>query len=105
VVLTKATFDLAAGKLGDVHFERLGYRSLRNVSEPVALLRASREGAAPAGVIVDPVCRMVIADQEWIGTLCFEGQEFHFCSMECAHRFAADPARYFAASVAQLGGA
>lgn len=94
VVLTQATFELAADDLDDVAFERLGYRTLRNVSEPVALLRASREGAHAVDVIVDPVCRMMIADQEWIGSLCFAGRNFYFCSMECARRFAADPAGY-----------
>ena len=94
VVLTEATFELAAAGLKDVEFERLGFRALRNVSEPVALLRASRKGAQAVDAIVDPVCRMRIADQEWIGSLCFEGGTFYFCSMECARRFAADPASY-----------
>lgn len=93
VVLTKATYEMAT-ELEDVEFERLGARALRNVSEPVVLLRASRKGAHGGDVIVDPVCRMTIAEQEWIGSLCFGGRVFHFCSMECARRFSADPERY-----------
>jgi adenylate cyclase len=93
VVLTEATYEEAA-ELEDVEFERLGARALRNVSEPVVLLRASRKGAQSVDVIVDPVCRMTIADQEWVGSICFGGRVFHFCSIECVHAFAADPARY-----------
>lgn len=93
VVLTEAT-RVQAGEPDDVEFERLGARELRNVSEPVVLLRASRRGASPADRFVDPVCRMAIAEGEWVGSLCFGGRVFHFCSMDCAHAFAADPARY-----------
>ncbi len=93
VALTKATFDLAAD-LEDVEFEHLGYRTLRNVHQPVGLLRASHKGTSVGEVTVDPVCRMAIADHEGIGSLCFAGRTFHFCSMACAHRFAADPQRY-----------
>jgi class 3 adenylate cyclase/YHS domain-containing protein len=93
VVLTQATFDLAA-ELEDVVFERLGSRTFKNVSDPVVLFRASRKGAHIGNVTVDPVCRMRIADEEWIGTLSFEGRVFRFCSMDCAKRFAADPERY-----------
>jgi class 3 adenylate cyclase/YHS domain-containing protein len=94
VVLTQATFDLAGGALEGVRFERLGSRVLKNVSEPVVLLRASREGVVAGTVIVDPVCRMTLAEGEWIGSLAFEGEVFHFCSMGCARRFSADPESY-----------
>lgn len=100
VVLTKATSEMA-GELEDVDLERLGARALRNVSEPVVLLRASRKGAHGGDAIVDPVCRMTIADQEWIGSLCFGGRVFHFCSMECARRFSADSERYADSSLGE----
>lgn len=98
VLLTKATLDLAEG-LDDVVIERMGSRELRNVSEPVVLLRASHKGAHAGNVIIDPVCRMRIADQEWVGSLTFEGKVFHFCSMACAERFAAGPEHYAAAAM------
>ncbi|GIK83224.1 MAG: hypothetical protein BroJett024_43290 [Alphaproteobacteria bacterium] len=93
VVLTRATFDLVS-ELEDVVFERLGAREFKNVSEPVVLFRASRKGACSGAATIDPVCRMRIADHEWVGSLSFEGRVFRFCSMECASRFAADPKRY-----------
>lgn len=97
VVLTQATFDQAK-ELEDVEFERLGHRSLRNVSEPVALLRASRKGAQAPDVVVDPVCRMTIADGQWVGSLNFGDESYRFCSMECAQKFAADPETYAGAA-------
>lgn len=97
VLLTQSTLDEAAD-LDGVVIERLGSRALKNVSEPVVLLRASLEGAHTGSITIDPVCRMRIADEEWIGSLTFEGRVYRFCSMECAHRFAADPKRYATAA-------
>lgn len=93
VVLTDAT-AAAAGRLDDVELERLGTRRLRNVGEPVLLFRAGRPGPRRGDAIVDPVCRMTIAEGEWIGTLSYGGRTFHFCSIGCARRFAIDPERY-----------
>jgi class 3 adenylate cyclase/YHS domain-containing protein len=93
VVLTDAA-AVAAGRLEHVELERLGTRELRNVGEPVLLLRASRPGPHRGAAIVDPVCRMTVAEGEWIGILSYGGRTFHFCSMECARRFSNDPERY-----------
>lgn len=93
VVLTRATFDLR-GELEDIVFERLGLRNLKNVGDPIVLFRASRKGAHDAHVTIDPVCRMRIAEYEWVGSLAFEGRTFRFCSMKCAGLFAANPRRY-----------
>lgn len=93
VLLTDATAD-AAGRLEGVDLERIGARKLKNVGEPVLLFRAMRPGLRRGDAIVDPVCRMTVADGEWVGTLTHRGRTLHFCSMECVRRFAADPDRY-----------
>jgi class 3 adenylate cyclase len=93
VVLTDATAK-AAGALHEIELERLGARHLKNVSEPVLLLHANKAGPRRGAAVVDPVCRMTVAEKEWIGSLLFNGRRFHFCSLECARRFAADPQRY-----------
>jgi len=93
VVLTDATAD-AAGLIEDVELERLGGRQLKNVLEPVELLRASRMGAHEGATRIDPVCRMSLADGAWIGSLCFAGRRYYFCSMDCARKFTAEPERY-----------
>jgi class 3 adenylate cyclase/YHS domain-containing protein len=93
VVLTDATAE-AAGVLEDVELERLGGRQLKNVHEPVQLLRATRRGAHRGSALIDPVCRMALAEGAWIGSLSFGDRRYYFCSMECARRFTADPERY-----------
>jgi class 3 adenylate cyclase len=93
VVLTDATAD-AAGQLENVEFERLGGRQLKNVLEPVQLLRASRMGAHEGSTRIDPVCRMSLAEGAWIGSLWFGDRRYYFCSMECARKFTAEPERY-----------
>lgn len=100
VLLTQATLDQTSD-LDDVTIERIGARELRNVSEAVVLLRASHKEAHAGNVTIDPVCRMRIADGEWVGSLTFEGRVFHFCSMACAQRFAAEPGRYAAMAVGE----
>ena len=93
VVLTDATAQVA-GRMEEVELERLGTRKLKNVADPVLLLRASGPGPRRGMHVVDPVCRMAIADDEWVGSFSYGGRTFHFCSMECAKRFATDPERY-----------
>lgn len=103
VVLTRATYDLS-GRREDIVFERVGLRALKNVSDPIVLFRASRKGAHVGSVTIDPVCRMRIAEDEWIGSLAFEGRTFRFCSMRCAGLFAANPGRYSDEAVDDLIG-
>lgn len=94
VLLTDAT-KTAAGELGDVHLRERGRRALKNVAEPVLLFEAIREGQHDAANRpVDPVCRMAVDPQHSAGRLRYEGVEFHFCSLQCAAAFAADPTKY-----------
>jgi YHS domain-containing protein len=37
---------------------------------------------------------MSLADGAWIGSLCFAGRRYYFCSMDCARKFTAEPERY-----------
>jgi adenylate cyclase len=93
VVLTDATAE-SAGPLQGFDLERLGARRLKNIAEPVRLLRAVRRSVSRDARIVDPVCRMTIADGEWVGSIRFEGREYRFCSIDCARRFTERPALY-----------
>jgi class 3 adenylate cyclase/YHS domain-containing protein len=93
VVLTDATAT-QAGEKRDLELERLGSRELRNVGEPVVLYRARRSGSHAGPAHVDPVCRMTLADGEWVGSLLHEGRHHYFCSMECARKFTTAPERY-----------
>jgi adenylate cyclase len=94
VLLTEATAQ-AAGDLDDVKIVRLGAQHLRNVGDPVVLLRARGAGDSPSpGLPIDPVCRMAVEPNSSAGVLRHSGVEYNFCSLECIQAFAADPERY-----------
>lgn len=94
VLLTDAT-RAAAGDIEGIELEERGRRSFKNVAEPLLLYAALREGERTAvGLPVDPVCRMAVDPEHSAGTLRYEGVEYHFCSLDCAGKFAAAPERY-----------
>jgi YHS domain-containing protein len=56
---------------------------------------AVRQGArSPAGLPVDPVCRMAVDPWHGAGRLTYQGVEYCFCSLGCAGTFAQDPTTY-----------
>ena len=94
VLLTEATAT-AAGELDGIALRRHGMHELRNVAEPVRLLRAVAGGEHPEPAMdVDPVCRMVVDPGQAAGELEYRGRRHRFCSLECAASFATDPDRY-----------
>lgn len=84
----------AAGDLEGIAFRALGPHRLRNVAEPVVLFAALPAGARQADLAIDPVCRMAVDPDRCAGTLVHDGVEYHFCSLDCAARFASDPESY-----------
>jgi adenylate cyclase len=94
VLLTDATRE-AAGNIQGVELREHGRRTLRNVAEPVTLYMAMREAErSREGLPIDPVCRMAVDPAHGAGRLVHEGTEYHFCSLACAARFAAEPEHY-----------
>ena len=94
VLLTEAT-AAAARELRGVELRRHGIHELRNVSEPIAVLRAVSEPLGIAGDMdVDPVCRMVVDPGQAAGVLEHHGRTYRFCSLACAASFAGNPDRY-----------
>jgi class 3 adenylate cyclase/YHS domain-containing protein len=94
VLLTASTAALAP-QIDGVVYEPRGRRQLRNVREPVELLRAVRAGAPGAGVLPhDPVCRMAVDPDRSAGRLVHEGTTYFFCSLSCAGEFARGPERF-----------
>lgn len=86
----KARIDAAAAP-ADLVFEPLGRQQLRNVSEALELFAIRAECAE---FPTDPVCRMRLSDSEGTGSIRFEGRAYHFCSLECIRKFAANPGIY-----------
>jgi adenylate cyclase len=93
VLLTDATRS-AAGELDGVKFESRGEANLRNVREPVRLVRAVRANRPSEKRPVDPVCRMIVGANHAAGRLRHADRDYYFCSLECVRAFAADPTRY-----------
>jgi class 3 adenylate cyclase/YHS domain-containing protein len=93
VLLSRATRD-GAGPIRGVGFEDRGDHPIRNLSQPVRLFAALREAAPARAMVVDPVCRMVIAPARAAAVLIHDDVKYHFCSPLCAGRFAAAPADY-----------
>lgn len=95
VLLSEATRE-AAGPLPEVEMHALGPRRFRNVSAPRAIYQAvwASDRSEPGGLPIDPVCRMAVDPSREAGRLSHAGTEFHFCSLQCAAAFAAEPSRY-----------
>jgi class 3 adenylate cyclase len=74
VLLTASTGALAP-RIEGVVYEPRGRRQLRNVREPVELLRAVRVGQRGVGVLpYDPVCRMAVDPDRSAGRLVHDGR-------------------------------
>jgi len=94
VLLTEAAWKVAGASAGTTIVE-LGRESLRNVADPVLLLRARGSEPEDDGELpIDPVCRMAVEPVSSAGVLHNGGADYHFCSIECVRAFAADPDRY-----------
>jgi adenylate cyclase len=95
--LLTATTRAAAGDVQGVELRERGRRTFRNVTEPVQVYAAVRQGArSAAGLPIDPVCRMAVDPWHSAGRLTHEGVEYCFCSLGCAGAFAQHPATYTA---------
>ena len=93
VVLTEETKELAGPELAGVELESLGELKLRNLARPVKLHRARPPESAGRDRNVDPVCRMVVTRGRGV-RLEVDEQELHFCSLDCAALYCADPGAY-----------
>lgn len=93
VLLSEGTYR-AAGELSGVEFRRHGEIRLKNLPVPTLVYAVVRVGGRDGDLAIDPVCRMVIAENAAAGRLIFDGVEYEFCSLDCAGKFAADPERY-----------
>src|SRR5277367_4954433 len=57
---------------------------------------------APARV-KDPVCGMMVDPQKAARAVEYAGEKYHFCSVRCGERFAAEPEKFIAAPVTGAG--
>jgi len=98
--LLTATTKAAAGDLEGVELRERGRWAFRNVSGPVQVFLAVRQGArTSSGLPIDPVCRMAVDPWHSAGRLTHQGVEYCFCSLRCAGAFAEHPSGYTAADM------
>lgn len=87
VLVSEQTAGWATGE----SFERLGSVELRNVALPLTVFRL---GTLTSALTVDPVCRMLLAQQRAATHLEREERDWYFCSTACAEAFESHPERY-----------
>jgi class 3 adenylate cyclase len=98
-VLLSAQTAALAPHIHGVVYESRGRQQLRNVSEPVELVAAVREGnATEQQLAIDPVCRMAVDPDRAAGRLMHDGTAYYFCTLTCAGAFARHPERYAVAT-------
>ncbi len=93
-ILCTAQVTMLATDLSGVAYRSLGLVRFKNVLDPVTAFeviagRESRESA-----MIDPVCRMQVWPDTAPARLPFDGNTYHFCSLECAKAFAERPDHY-----------
>lgn len=93
VLLTDASRRLA-GALEGVQLSPRREQRFKNISEPVTIYQATREGQRREELPIDPVCRMAVDPHNAAGSRTYEGREYFFCSLKCASAFAARPTHY-----------
>jgi len=90
---TEAAMKLVADKsaisylpLGEIHF--------KNIAEPISLFEIAAGHSTSNINVTDPVCRMQLKPDTASGRLNYHGQNYFFCSFECARAFATRPELY-----------
>jgi class 3 adenylate cyclase/YHS domain-containing protein len=72
----------------------VGMVNFKNVAQPITIFEIEDAQRSMSGHEIDPVCRMALDPNTAPAQLPFEGHLYHFCSFECAQKFAQNPAFY-----------
>jgi YHS domain-containing protein len=72
----------------------LGEIQFKNIAEPISMFEIDAGHSALNMNATDPVCRMQLKPDTAPGRLNYQGQNYFFCSFECARTFASHPERY-----------
>ncbi len=93
MLVTGAVRDHVAD-LPSIRLETRGEHTVRNVAMPVELFAVVPANDRGDARHLDPVCRMLVDENQEAGSLWHDGKLYRFCSLECAGRFARDPDVY-----------
>jgi len=90
ILCTKAVAEMV-GEMEDIKFRAIGEVNFKNIFEPVALFEIITDCRKLEMNFVDPVCRMLVSPGSATAHLKFRGNNYYFCSFECAKKFASQP--------------
>lgn len=93
ILCTEAAMQLVADKSA-IDYQPLGKIPFKNVAEPISIFEIDAGHTTQNIRLIDPVCRMQISPDNATGRLNYEGQNYFFCSFECARAFANRPEIY-----------
>jgi len=90
------TTDAIVSLLSDEHLKAvaLGPTLLRNVLETVDVYWVADHASDATSQVLDPICRMFVDADSAPARLPWGERIWHFCSFDCAQRFARDPDRH-----------
>ncbi len=90
ILCTKVVADMA-GEMEDIKYGAIGEVNFKNIFEPVALFEIITDCRKLEINVVDPVCRMLVSPESAPAQLVFKGNNYYFCSFECAKKFTNRP--------------
>jgi len=90
ILCTKAVAEMA-GEMEDIKCRAIGEVNFKNIFEPVTLFEIITDCRKLEVNAVDPVCRMLVSPESAPAHLTFKGDNYYFCSFECAHKFTSQP--------------
>jgi len=77
-----------------IRYQELGKVHFKNVVEPISLFEIAADHSMHSANATDPVCQMQVKQDTAHGRLNYQGQNYFFCSFECARTFVNQPERY-----------
>jgi len=93
IIATEAAMERVADQSA-ISCRPLGEIQFKNVVEHISLFEIAGGQSSPNINVTDPVCRMQLKPDVAHGRLNYKGQNYFFCSFECARVFAMRPEAY-----------
>ena len=90
ILCTKAVAEVAGG-MKDITFRAIGEVNFKNIFEPVTLFEIITDCRKLEMNVIDPVCRILVSPESAPAHLAFNGDNYYFCSFECAQKFTSQP--------------
>jgi adenylate cyclase len=98
ILCTDTVMDLITEK-DKIIYRELGNVNFKNLAASISIFEIEPAHHNIEAKITDPVCRMLVKPDTASGRLHFNGQNYFFCSFECAKSFANHPANYLKSNI------